>query len=58
MVRESCLKPNVTLKSVEQRFKTWYFCRIMTIISVVLGRTFHYVDEVLPFRFEYSGKNY
>jgi putative Ca2+/H+ antiporter (TMEM165/GDT1 family) len=24
---------------------------IMTIISVVLGRTFHYVDEVLPFRF-------
>jgi len=30
----------------------------MTIISVVLGRTFHYVDEVLPFRFEYSGKNY
>ncbi|XP_023738491.1 GDT1-like protein 1, chloroplastic [Lactuca sativa] len=24
---------------------------IMTIISVVLGRTFHYVDEILPFRF-------
>lgn len=24
---------------------------VMTIISVVLGRTFHYVDEVLPFRF-------
>ena len=24
----------------------------MTIISVVLGRTFHYVDEILPFRFE------
>ncbi|KAL1213911.1 Protein PAM71 [Cardamine amara subsp. amara] len=24
---------------------------LMTIISVVLGRTFHYVDEVLPFRF-------
>ncbi|CAH8255891.1 unnamed protein product [Arabidopsis lyrata] len=24
---------------------------IMTIISVVLGRTFHYADEVLPFRF-------
>ncbi|WRX19133.1 Gdt1 family - like 2 [Theobroma cacao] len=23
----------------------------MTIISVVLGRTFHYVDELLPFRF-------
>ncbi|XP_034677572.1 GDT1-like protein 1, chloroplastic isoform X2 [Vitis riparia] len=23
----------------------------MTIISVVLGRTFHYVDEILPFRF-------
>ncbi|KAG6579541.1 Protein PAM71, chloroplastic [Cucurbita argyrosperma subsp. argyrosperma] len=23
---------------------------VMTIISVVLGRTFHYVDEVLPFR--------
>lgn len=23
----------------------------MTIISVVLGRTFHYVDDVLPFRF-------
>lgn len=24
---------------------------VMTIISVVLGRTFHYVDEILPFRF-------
>nr|GEV95456.1 GDT1-like protein 1, chloroplastic [Tanacetum cinerariifolium] len=24
---------------------------IMTVISVVLGRTFHYVDEILPFRF-------
>ncbi|XP_009762731.1 protein PAM71, chloroplastic [Nicotiana tabacum] len=24
---------------------------VMTIISVVLGRTFHYVDDVLPFRF-------
>nr|XP_043640194.1 GDT1-like protein 1, chloroplastic [Erigeron canadensis] len=24
---------------------------VMTFISVVLGRTFHYVDEVLPFRF-------
>ncbi|KAK9048674.1 hypothetical protein SSX86_032360 [Deinandra increscens subsp. villosa] len=24
---------------------------VMTIISVVLGRTFHYVDEVLPLRF-------
>ncbi|CAJ1927547.1 unnamed protein product [Sphenostylis stenocarpa] len=23
----------------------------MTLISVVLGRTFHYVDEILPFRF-------
>ncbi|KAL7167634.1 hypothetical protein ACSBR2_038156 [Camellia fascicularis] len=23
----------------------------MTIISVVLGRTFHYVDDILPFRF-------
>ncbi|XP_028774763.1 protein PAM71, chloroplastic [Neltuma alba] len=23
----------------------------MTIVSVVLGRTFHYVDEILPFRF-------
>ncbi|KAG5249387.1 GDT1 protein [Salix suchowensis] len=23
---------------------------VMTIISVVLGRTFHYVDEILPFR--------
>lgn len=23
---------------------------VMTIISVVLGRTFHYVDDVLPFR--------
>ncbi|KAI5655390.1 hypothetical protein M9H77_32577 [Catharanthus roseus] len=23
----------------------------MTIISVILGRTFHYVDDVLPFRF-------
>ncbi|XP_021820509.1 protein PAM71, chloroplastic [Prunus avium] len=23
----------------------------MTIISVVLGRTFHYIDEILPFRF-------
>ncbi|XP_044487557.1 GDT1-like protein 1, chloroplastic isoform X2 [Mangifera indica] len=23
----------------------------MTIISVILGRTFHYVDEILPFRF-------
>ncbi|GJS37347.1 GDT1-like protein 1, chloroplastic [Tanacetum coccineum] len=23
---------------------------IMTVISVVLGRTFHYVDEILPFR--------
>ncbi|KAE8712774.1 GDT1-like protein 1 [Hibiscus syriacus] len=23
----------------------------MTVISVVLGRTFHYVDEILPFRF-------
>ncbi|KAJ0634585.1 putative Gdt1 family protein [Helianthus annuus] len=24
---------------------------VMTVISVVLGRTFHYVDEILPFRF-------
>ncbi|CAI0414757.1 unnamed protein product [Linum tenue] len=24
---------------------------IMTVISVVLGRTFHYVDEILPFSF-------
>nr|XP_016507423.1 PREDICTED: GDT1-like protein 1, chloroplastic [Nicotiana tabacum] len=24
---------------------------VMTIISVVLGRTFHYVDDILPFRF-------
>ncbi|KAG9132902.1 hypothetical protein Leryth_014835 [Lithospermum erythrorhizon] len=24
---------------------------LMTIISVVLGRTFHYVDDLLPFRF-------
>ncbi|KAI3407274.1 GDT1 family protein [Psidium guajava] len=24
---------------------------IMSIISVVIGRTFHYVDEILPFRF-------
>lgn len=23
----------------------------MTVISVVLGRTFHYVDDLLPFRF-------
>ncbi|KAH9719325.1 protein PAM71 [Citrus sinensis] len=23
----------------------------MTVISVILGRTFHYVDEILPFRF-------
>ncbi|KAK3227944.1 hypothetical protein Dsin_007806 [Dipteronia sinensis] len=23
----------------------------MTIVSVILGRTFHYVDEILPFRF-------
>ncbi|XWS50033.1 hypothetical protein CRYUN_Cryun12cG0053500 [Craigia yunnanensis] len=23
----------------------------MTIVSVVLGRTFHYVDEIIPFRF-------
>ncbi|KAI9108388.1 hypothetical protein K1719_020579 [Acacia pycnantha] len=23
----------------------------MTLVSVVLGRTFHYVDEILPFRF-------
>lgn len=23
----------------------------MTVISVVLGRTFHYVDDILPFRF-------
>lgn len=23
----------------------------MTVISVALGRTFHYVDELLPFRF-------
>jgi len=26
----------------------------MTIISVVLGRTFHYVDEILPFRYCYE----
>lgn len=25
--------------------------RAMTIISVGLGRTFHYVDEILPFRY-------
>lgn len=42
--------------------KTWYICyqilqevfvhgRAMTIISVILGRTFHYVDEILPFRY-------
>lgn len=24
------------------------FCRVMTVISVVLGRAFHYVDELLP----------
>ncbi|CAN0841114.1 Protein PAM71, chloroplastic [Linum grandiflorum] len=24
---------------------------VMTVISVILGRTFHYVDEILPFRF-------
>ncbi|XP_078440424.1 GDT1-like protein 1, chloroplastic [Wolffia australiana] len=24
---------------------------VMTVISVVLGRTFHYVDDLLPFRF-------
>ncbi|KAA8522471.1 hypothetical protein F0562_013168 [Nyssa sinensis] len=24
---------------------------VMTVISVVLGRTFHYVDDILPFRF-------
>ncbi|KAK3021897.1 hypothetical protein RJ639_047401 [Escallonia herrerae] len=24
--------------------------RVMTVISVVLGRTFHYVDDILPFR--------
>ncbi|CAA7398889.1 unnamed protein product [Spirodela intermedia] len=24
---------------------------VMTIISVILGRTFHYVDDILPFRF-------
>lgn len=30
----------------------FFLFRIMTIISVVLGRTFHYVDEILPFRFE------
>ncbi|KZV41371.1 hypothetical protein F511_38415 [Dorcoceras hygrometricum] len=24
---------------------------IMTIISVIIGRTFHYVDDILPFRF-------
>ncbi|GAV72933.1 UPF0016 domain-containing protein [Cephalotus follicularis] len=24
---------------------------VMTIVSVVLGPTFHYVDEILPFRF-------
>jgi len=28
--------------------------RVMTIISVVLGRTFHYVDEILPFRYCYE----
>lgn len=28
--------------------------RAMTIVSVVLGRTFHYVDEILPFRY-FSG---
>jgi len=27
------------------------FGRAMTVISVALGRTFHYVDELLPFRF-------
>lgn len=27
------------------------FGRAMTLISVALGRTFHYVDEILPFRF-------
>ncbi|KAK9094438.1 hypothetical protein Scep_025907 [Stephania cephalantha] len=25
--------------------------RAMTVISVVLGRTFHYIDDLLPFRF-------
>ncbi|XP_022864585.1 protein PAM71, chloroplastic-like [Olea europaea var. sylvestris] len=25
--------------------------RLMTIISVFLGRTFHFVDGILPFRF-------
>ena len=25
--------------------------RAMTIISVGLGRTFHYIDEILPFRY-------
>ncbi|CAN0841111.1 Protein PAM71, chloroplastic [Linum grandiflorum] len=24
---------------------------VMTVISVILGRTFHYVDEILPFRY-------
>lgn len=28
--------------------------RVMTIISVVLGRIFHYVDEILPFRYCYE----
>ncbi|KAA0062393.1 Retrovirus-related Pol polyprotein from transposon opus [Cucumis melo var. makuwa] len=31
--------------------------RAMTIISVVLGRTFHHVDEILPFRYNPCDKN-
>ncbi|KAI4315488.1 hypothetical protein L6164_028289 [Bauhinia variegata] len=25
--------------------------RVMTFVSVILGRIFHYVDQILPFRF-------
>ncbi|XP_019168695.1 PREDICTED: GDT1-like protein 1, chloroplastic [Ipomoea nil] len=36
--------------SIVTFFGTFGALAVMTIISVVLGRTFHYVDDVLPFR--------
>nr|GLL29192.1 GDT1-like protein 1, chloroplastic [Ipomoea trifida] len=36
--------------SIVTFFGTFGALGVMTIISVVLGRTFHYVDDILPFR--------